>query len=263
MVTEKTEDKYANVDDDSKECPNCHSLLFLDKKSVDQRMEKIKSYNLGQILLREREYLFEKIYQEEDLKSQIKFFTLYSLLFSFVYGASVGMYSGYWQIISSGVKVPLMLFGTLVVCLPALFTFNILLGSKLSLGQTLSMLLVSTYLISAIMISFAPILLFFTFFTGTHSFFSLLNLLFSVISGGFGINILWRGLRFLTIKSGYDPNSVIIKIWTLIYMFVGTQFAWLLRPFIGDRGQFMLFREMEGNFYIYLINVVKNIFIEP
>jgi len=156
--------KYVNVNDDSKECPNCHSLLFLDKKSVDQRMEKIKSYNLGQILLREREYLFEKIYQEEDLKSQIKFFTLYSLLFSFVYGASVGMYSGYWQIISSGVKVPLMLFGTLVVCLPALFTFNILLGSKLSLGQTLSMLLVSTYLISAIMISFAPILLFFHFF---------------------------------------------------------------------------------------------------
>jgi len=246
------------VKSDLKECPNCHSLLFFEKKSAEQRIEKIKNYNWGQILLREREYIFEKIYKEEDLNSQIKFFTLYSLLFSFVYGIAVGMYSGYWQIISSGIKVPLMLFGTLTVCLPALFTFNILLGSKLSFKQTLSVLLISTYLISTIMISFAPILLFFTFSTNNHSFFSLINLLFCITAGGFGINILWKGLYFLTVKSGYDPNFVIIKIWTIIYMFVGTQFAWLLRPFIGDKGDFILFRSMEGNFYIYLLKIIKS-----
>lgn len=248
------------INKDLKECPNCHSLLFFDKKTAEQRIEKIKNYNWGQILLREREYIFEKIYQEEDLNSQIKFFAIYSLLFSFTYGIAVGMYSGYWQIISSGIKVPLMLFGTLTVCLPALFTFNILLGSKLSFRQTLSTLLISTYLISIIMVSFAPILLFFTFSTNNHSFFSLINLLFCIISGGFGINILWKCLHFLTIKSGYDPNFVIIKIWTVIYMFVGTQFAWLLRPFIGDRGNFILFRPIEGNFYIYVLQVIKGFF---
>jgi len=249
-----------DITDDLKECPNCHSLLFFNKKSTEQRIEKIKNYNWGQILLREREYIFEKIYQEADLNSQIKFFALYSLLFSFVYGIAVGMYSGYWQIISSGIKVPLMLFGTLAVCLPALFTFNILLGSKLSFKQTLSILLIATYLISTIMISFAPILLFFTFSTNNHSFFSLINLLFCIISGGFGINILWKGLYFLTVKSGYDPNFIIIKIWTVIYMFVGTQFAWVLRPFIGEKGHFILFRSMEGNFYIYLLKIIKSFF---
>ncbi len=185
---------------------------------------------------------------------------MYSLLFSFIYGLTVGFFGGYWQMLSSGVKVPLMLFGTLGVCLPALFTFNVLLGSKLSFRQTTSILLIATYLMSIIMVSLAPILFFFTLSTDNRAFFSLLNILFCIISGGFGLNILWKGLHYLTVRSGNPPDLIIIRIWSFIYMFVGTQFAWLLRPFIGHKGQFTLFREVEGNFYIYIVYLLKNLF---
>jgi hypothetical protein len=55
----------------------------------------------------------------------------------------------------------LLLWGSLGICLPALFTFNVLLGSKLSFKQTTAVLAMATYLISTVLASLAPILLFF------------------------------------------------------------------------------------------------------
>ncbi len=43
-------------------------------------------------------------------------------------------------------------------------------------------------------------------------------------------------------------------VWSVILAFVGTQLAWNLRPFLGDRDKgFSLFREYEGNFYTAII----------
>lgn len=193
------------ISKDLKECPNCKSLLFEEQKTVEDRLGKISEYNYGQVLLREREYLFSEIYQEKNLDKQIRFFALYSLIFSVVYGLLLGSFGGGLQILSSAVKLPLVLFGTMAVCLPALFTFNLLLGSKLSLKQTLSTLLVANYMLSTILVSLAPILFFFTLSTQDRAFFSILNIAFCITAGGFGIALLWRGMRFLTVKSGYEP----------------------------------------------------------
>jgi hypothetical protein len=62
-------------------------------------------------------------------------------------------------------------------------------------------------------------------------------------------------MRYLTIRAGKIYNPRIIRIWSLIYIFVGTQLSWLLRPFMGDPGTFVLFREVEGNFYIAMLRV--------
>ena len=50
-----------------------------------------------------------------------------------------------------------------------------------------------------------------------------------------------------------------MKIWIFIFAFVASQLAWNLRPFLGSRDlPFSLFREHEGNFYIALIQSVKD-----
>lgn len=226
----------------------------------DYSIEKIKSYSYGQMLLRAREYLFDKIYEEQNLDEQIKYFSLYSFLFSAIYGLFLGTYAGGIQILTTTLKVPLLLFGTLVICLPALFTFNVLLGSKLSFKQTLTMLTVTTYLISIILVSLAPIMLFFIVSTQSKNFIVFLNVIVFSISGGFGVSLLWQGMRYLTQKAGYQPNIQIIQVWSVIYMFVGTQFAWILRPFIGEKGTFALFRHLEGNFYLAVINLIASFF---
>ena len=46
----------------------------------------------------------------------------------------------------------------------------------------------------------------------------------------------------------------IMKVWAVLFAFVGIQMAWNLQPFVGDRGQpFKLFRHNEGNFYTAVI----------
>ena len=46
----------------------------------------------------------------------------------------------------------------------------------------------------------------------------------------------------------------IMKVWAVLFAFVGIQMAWNLQPFVGDRGQpFQLFRHNEGNFYTAII----------
>ena len=45
-----------------------------------------------------------------------------------------------------------------------------------------------------------------------------------------------------------------MKVWAVLFAFVGIQMAWNFQPFVGDRGQpFQLFRHNEGNFYTAVV----------
>ena len=50
----------------------------------------------------------------------------------------------------------------------------------------------------------------------------------------------------------------IMRVWVILFAFVGVQMAWNLRPFLGDREQpFQVFRDYEGNYYaavVYSVN---------
>ena len=52
----------------------------------------------------------------------------------------------------------------------------------------------------------------------------------------------------------------IMKIWAVLFAFVGVQMGWNLRPFVGDRGKpFKVFRHYEGNFYTAIIYSLKKL----
>ena len=50
----------------------------------------------------------------------------------------------------------------------------------------------------------------------------------------------------------------IMRVWAILFAFVGVQMAWNLRPFLGDRNEpFQVFRDYEGNYYaavVYSVN---------
>lgn len=217
---------------------------------------EIQTSNYSQMLLRDRYVLFDNIYHEKDLNGIIRYFAMMSLLLLATYGACLGSYAGNFQILSSALKIPTLFFLTLAVCAPALFTFNVLLGSKLSLKQIVAMLMVKTFLISLILVSFAPIMLFFIVTASSHDFTTLLNVSMCSIAGAFGLSLLWKGMDYITLKQDEAPNNGILIIWIGIYMFVGTQLAWSLRPFVGETGFFSWFREIDGNFYAYLLSLL-------
>ena len=226
--------------------------------AIDNSQWKDKPYPT--IILQGGEAIFEIIHQSQELDRLIRYFALQSFYFAAIYGAALGAYSLNFQIPSSAIKVPLLLLGTIAICLPALFTFNVLLGSKLAFKQTLAVLLVANYLISLILVSLASILLFFVVSTPNTRFIFGLNLVFFVIAGLMGVSVLWRGIKYLTKRSKATYNPTIIQVWSLIYIFVGTQLSWLLRPFIGTGSHFAIFRNIEGNFYSSVFNVIHHAF---
>ena len=227
-------------------------------KQLPQRfLEKIATSNYGYLLLRESDQVFEKIYAEQDMERQIQYFSLYALLFSAIYGFLLGMYSGNFQMIAGAVKFPLLVFGTLFLCLPPLYMVNILIGVKLSFRQTLVILLGVTYVMSALLASLSPILVFAMLNTTSNNVICIITLISCSISGIFALNCVWKGMTYLINRQGAQSNTWIIKIWSVMFMLVGTQLSWGLRPFIGQRGEFILFRLVEGNFYLAVFTLLK------
>jgi hypothetical protein len=209
--------------------------------------------------LRDRQKFLEDIYKEVRLENKIVSLLIGSSVFFALYGAIIGSFAGGLQIFSSAIKLPALYLITLVICLPALYFFDVILGSNRTFGQYLTLLLASMAMISVMLFSFAPITLFFRLSVNDYQFFKLLNVSIFAITGIIGVNFFYRGMLFFNSQDDKKPNQStdVVKLWLFLYGFVGSQMGWTLRPFFGDPDQsFQLFRPLESNFYLHMLNVI-------
>jgi len=98
-----------------------------------------------------------------------------------------------WQALSSAAKLPILFLATLIVCSPTLYFFNVLFGSKQSLTQNIALILTAITVTAVLLLSFAPIALFFLLTTSHYQFFKLLNVGVFTIAGGMGVVFLESG----------------------------------------------------------------------
>ena len=85
----------------------------------------------------------------------------------------------------------------------------------------------------------------------------LLHVAIFAVSGIAGMAALSGGLKYGCEKHSIYPRQgvQVFKIWVMIFAFVGTQLAWNMRPFIGNRYEpFQLFRKQESNFYAHILH---------
>ena len=115
-----------------------------------------------------KESFYEKILEEKNVGRYILNHYLIMILFSFIYGIVMGSYNGILQALSSGIKVPILISLVILICFPAFYVIQLILGSKLTLIQMLSVILSGFVLISSIMVSFAPIVIFFLLTGGNY-----------------------------------------------------------------------------------------------
>ncbi|MEM7112701.1 MAG: actin-binding WH2 domain-containing protein [Chloroflexota bacterium] len=203
-------------------------------------------------ILRNRTYFFEEIRDGIGLQSKMRSMLISSILFLALYGAVMGSTHSLWQALSSGVKLPLLFLTTLFVCAPTLYFFNVLFGSNQSLTQNTALILTAITVTAVLLLSFAPIILFFLLTTSQYQFFKLLNVAIFAISGGMGVVFLTQGMRIVsaTGREGEEGRRWVVRLWMFLYAFVGSQMAWTIRPFIGAPSiEFELFRQLGGNFY--------------
>ena len=201
-------------------------------------MEKTKLLSMG--FLREfqnRDEFFERLTSEHDVLGKIGNQAVLLIFFSGIYGVVMGGYNGVLQAISSGLKVPLLFSLSLLICFPAFFILQHVLGSKLGFWQMLTVILSGFVMISLIMASFAPIVLFFLITGGNYDFLKLLHVAIFALASLFGMKTILDGLTFCCEKRNVYPKIgvVVFRFWILILAFVGMQLAWNLRPFIGSR----------------------------
>jgi hypothetical protein len=214
------------------------------------------------------------------------------LILGMVYGACMGCFAllreggpAFRQLIAAMVKVPALFFLTLLVTFPSLYVFNALVGSRLTLGSVLRLLVAALAVMVAVLSSLGPIVAFFSVSTKTYSFMVLVNVAVFAVSGLLGLTFLLRTLQRLSVVRPEPPPTeatelvgaekeagpiaeppsaldrlddqvlgrnvkIVFRCWVLLFGLVGAQMGWVLRPFIGKPGlPFVLFRGRESNFF--------------
>lgn len=158
-------------------------------------------------LLRDRDAFLNDIQNEVRLERKIIALLVSSCIFFAVYGAIIGSSSSWLQLIASAIKLPALYLITLVICLPTLYFFDILFGSKLSFGQYITLMLTNMAVISVLLFSFAPVTLFFLISVPDYDFFLLLNVAFFGVTGFVGVKLFYEGMLSLTVPQTL-PSTV-------------------------------------------------------
>jgi hypothetical protein len=179
----------------------------------------------------------------------------------FCYGAIMGSFSGFtgehiWQVIYSGLKVPLLLGVSFIVALPSFFVLNTLLGLRSDFAEVLHGLVHAQAGLAIVLVALSPY-----------------TLLWYASSSNYQNAILFNGVMFAAasitaqalLRRSYGPllkrrpqHRWLMRAWIALYVFVGIQMAWVLRPFVGDPSlppQF--FREESwGNAYVVVARMI-------
>ena len=212
------------------------------------------------LFIRDRETVYDNIKNESNLREYAIVATLSTVVFAALYGAVMGVYAGGIQILFDAIKIPMLLLISLYVSLPTYFVLNGILGGDLSLRQMAVLFMVSVTVMAVLMIAFLPVTLFFTLTTpertfATYAFSILLNVLFFGLAGMTAVSYLLNG--FSKIHGENKKWVPAMMIGSLVLAFVGTQLAWVLRPYFHVSWVFIA--PPSGNFYIALFELIARL----
>jgi hypothetical protein len=209
--------------------------------------------------LKRREDFYKNLIEGRRLKAYFVNSNLVILIFSAVYGGTMGFYAGGLQIIYDAIKIPLLLLISVYITIPSYYVLSSLLGGRVAFRQMVVLLLSGPTIMSVVLLALVPVNLFFIFTTAnatytSYAFLVLLNIAIFVLAGLSAVVYVSRG--FMKVFSGPDWIFAFI-VGSMIFMFVGTQLAWVLRPYFHYYPEFI--RPLEKNFYVALIELILGI----
>ena len=222
----------------------------------------MSSLTIIEAILRDRQLFFREIRQGKGLNEKMRAMFISSIVFLALYGGVMGSTHSLWQALSSSVKLPMLFLATLIVCAPTLYFFNLIFGSNQSLSQNVALMLTAITVTAVVLLSFAPIVLFFLLTSSNYQFFKLLNVGVFTVAGIIGVIFLIQGMHLVSAggDEGADAREIVVRLWIIVYAFVGSQVAWTLRPFVGAPSmKFELFRQLGGNFYTNIVASIGEI----
>jgi hypothetical protein len=174
-----------------------------------------------------------------------------------LYGGAMGSSAGNgWQVLFSAVKVPLLLLATFGLCLPSYFVLNTLSGVRADWGRVVRALLTAPAVLTLVLASLAPLTLFWYASTANKPAAILFN---GAMFAAATLAAQGRLRRLYRPLIAADPrHAPLLRLWLVLFALVGTQLAWVLRPFVGDPDlptQFLR-QDSWGNAYVVIFGLV-------
>src|SRR5262249_44574088 len=121
---------------------------------------------------------------------------------------------------------------TFLISLPSFFVFNTLLGLRNDFAQAMQALITAQAGLAIILASMAPFTALWYLSNSDYNAAILFNAaLFAVASISAQV-LLRRGYRPLIARN--PRHRLMLKTWLIIYICVGIQMGWVLRPFVGS-----------------------------
>ena len=224
------------------------------------------AFSLADLLpgLQNKDEFFDRVLHETKPWRRVWRLAVAFVVLTFVYGLVMGCNSGPLQAFTAGVKVPVLFLLSLLICFPAFFILQFILGSKMKLSHMAVIVLSGYVLTGAIMVSFTPIVVLFVLTGGNYYFLQLLHIAIFGVAGIFGMKMVLDALKYSCEEKNVYPKTgvVVFRFWVVILAFVGIQLAWNLQPFLADKTEaYAMFKKYKGNFYtavIYSIQQLSN-----
>lgn len=193
--------------------------------------------DIGVNVFAERERLLAALRGGEELPELIRRMLAGSLLCALVYGLVLGAQIGGWQIVSSPIKLPLILVGTGVLCVAALYVLLGVSGVRFDWLQVIGLGLCSITASGLVMLSLLPIAAFWTHcFHGDRAAIALVHSGAFVLSGAIGTRF---GLEIAALVLPGRRAMLAMVGWMWVYGLVAQQMAWLFRPHFNPTEVFM------------------------
>lgn len=222
-------------------------------------------------LLRHSERVIESARLERELWPICRALFVISMAMAAVYGAVMGgsnllqnsvmpFDDKMLMILIVAIKVPMLFLLTLGIVLPPIYVSNAFIAPRIKFGQILTVLLMTTAITTTILASMATVAFFFALTSANYHFIKLLHVVFFAYAGVVGLMGFEKAMRRVSQTTRRHAPKPLFWVWFLLYMFVGAQLGWVLRPFVGAPNlELTLFRERKGNFYESVVDSVRNL----
>ncbi|MGE9267996.1 MAG: hypothetical protein ACQKBY_07855 [Verrucomicrobiales bacterium] len=151
-----------------------------------------------------------------------------------VFGLTLGTFAMHEQLWAAPLKLVTGLLLAALICLPSLYIFTALTGTRLGFLQLARGLCAMLALTGAILIGFAPVLRVFAQSTDSLGFMGFLVLMSWLIAYSFGAGFLVKML-----KASGKHSTAPLNIWGLIFLLVTLQMSTSLRPILGRSEHFL------------------------
>jgi len=184
------------------------------------------------ILRQPRRVMFQL--RQPDAGKLIAIMIFVSVVCSLIYGVIAGTFSGGTQLWAAPVKIAVGLMISALICLPSLYIFTCLSGSRARLVEVCGLLAGLLMLMTILLIGFAPVAWIFSQSTESLAWMGTLHLIFWFVATVFGLRFLETGFSHSNARSHAGFHT-----WVIIFLLVALQMTTALRPILGKSDTFL------------------------